>query len=95
MCCKLCFYTQDQVKEELEKKKRNVEELNNAKTVLEKNNRRLTSELKTVTEKSEKVSYLSRRATRKNALFDFKEKREAGIFFKKIKYNDNSVWADD
>lgn len=48
---------QGQVKEELDKEKSNVEELNKAKSVLEKNNSRLTSELKTLTEKSEKVSH--------------------------------------
>uniref|UniRef100_A0A8C4I7B1 Early endosome antigen 1 n=1 Tax=Dicentrarchus labrax TaxID=13489 RepID=A0A8C4I7B1_DICLA len=45
---------QGQVKEELEKERSKVDELNKAKSVLEKNNTRLTSELKVFTEKSEK-----------------------------------------
>lgn len=36
-----------------------MEELNKAKSVLEKNNSRMTSELKALTEKSEKVSHVS------------------------------------
>lgn len=42
----------------MEKERSKVEELNKAKSVLEKNNSRLTSELKALTEKSEKVSLL-------------------------------------
>ena len=53
----LSLLTQNQVKEELEKEKSNVEELNNAKNVLEGNNSKLTSDLKALTEKNEKVSY--------------------------------------
>lgn len=54
---KVYLLTQNHVKEELEKEKSKVEELNKAKSVLEKNNGKLTSELKALTEKSEKVSY--------------------------------------
>lgn len=54
-----CLFTQGQVKEELEKERSKVEELNKAKSILEKNNTRLTSELKALTEKSEKVSDFS------------------------------------
>lgn len=53
---KFCLLLQGLVKEELEKERTNVEELNKAKSVLEKNNTRLTSELKELTERSEKVS---------------------------------------
>lgn len=52
---KLYLPTQEQIKKELEKEKSKVEELNKAKSVLEKNNTKLTSELKALTEKSEKV----------------------------------------
>lgn len=43
------------MKEELEKEKSKVEELNKAKATLERNNSKLTSELKALTERSEKV----------------------------------------
>lgn len=48
--------SQNHVKEELEKEKSKVEELNKVKTSLEGNKSKLTSELKALTEKSEKVS---------------------------------------
>lgn len=44
------------MKEELQKSRSKVEELNNAKNDAEKNNSRLTSDLKAFREKSEKVS---------------------------------------
>lgn len=47
---------QGQAKEELHKARSKVEELNNAKNDVEKNNSRLSSDLKTFREKSEKVS---------------------------------------
>lgn len=62
---------QGQVKEALEKERSSVEELNNTKSVLEKNNSKLTSELKTLTEKSEKVSHKCRS-------LNLKGKSEAG-----------------
>lgn len=64
--CNLCSLTQGQAKGELEKERSKVEELNKAKSVLEKNNTRLTSELKALTEKSEKVSRFSLEATTNN-----------------------------
>uniref|UniRef100_A0A8D3DTY8 Early endosome antigen 1 n=1 Tax=Scophthalmus maximus TaxID=52904 RepID=A0A8D3DTY8_SCOMX len=51
---KLYPRTQNHMKEELEKEKSKSEELNKAKIVLERNSSKLTSELKTLTEKSEK-----------------------------------------
>lgn len=53
---KLWLLPQGLVKEELEKERSNVEELNKAKSVLENNNTRQTSELKELKERSEKVS---------------------------------------
>lgn len=47
---------QGQAKEELQKSRSKVEELNEAKKGAEKNISRLTSDLKTFREKSEKVS---------------------------------------
>lgn len=44
------------MKEELQKSRSKVEELNNARNDAEKNNSRLTSDLKAFREKSEKVS---------------------------------------
>lgn len=44
------------MKEELQKSRSKVEELNNAKNDAEKNNSRLTSDLKAFREKSEKVN---------------------------------------
>lgn len=44
------------MKEELQKARSKVEELNNAKNDVEKNNSRLTSDVKAFREKSEKVS---------------------------------------
>lgn len=52
---KSCRLPQGVVKEELENERSKVEELTKAKSVLEKNNTRLTSEVKALTEKSEKV----------------------------------------
>lgn len=66
--CKLHFITQGQVKEEVEKERSKVEELNKAKSVLEKSNTRVTSELKALTEKSEKVSHFSFEATTNNVV---------------------------
>lgn len=59
----MCSLTQDQAKAELEKERSKVEELNKARSVLEKNSTRLTSELKALTEKNEKVSRFSSEAT--------------------------------
>ncbi len=67
MYCNLCSLIKGEVKEELEKERSKVEELNKAKSVLEKNNTRLTSELKALTEKGEKVSRFSSEATTSNA----------------------------
>lgn len=51
----MCLW-QGEAKEELEKSRSKVEELNNAKNDAEKNNSRLTSDLKALRGKSEKVS---------------------------------------
>lgn len=56
MISKLFLLSQNHVKEELEKEKSKVEELNKVKTSLEGNKSKLTSELKALKEKSEKVS---------------------------------------
>ncbi len=61
--------TQGQVKEELQKERSKVEELHKAKSVLEKNNAKLTSELKALTEKNEKVSHLSEEAATNSFLW--------------------------
>lgn len=57
------FY-QGQAKEVLEKERSKVEELNKAKSVLEKNSSKLTTDLKALTEKSEKVSHFSQEVIR-------------------------------
>lgn len=48
-----------------------MEELNKAKAVLEKNNTKQISELKALTEKSEKVSRFSQEATTNNVFLFF------------------------
>lgn len=67
----LCLLAQGQIKEELEKERSKVEELNKAKAVLEKNNTKQISELKALTEKSEKVSRFSQEATTNNVFLFF------------------------
>lgn len=51
----LVCLSQGEAKEELQKSRSKVEELNNAKNEAEKNNSRLASDLKALREKSEKV----------------------------------------
>lgn len=54
-----CLLTQSLAKEELENARSKADELNKAKDALEKNGTKLTSELKALSEKSEKVGDLS------------------------------------